>query len=97
MSNLEIILEGLGKRIKKARIRRNIKAEELASDAGISLKTLCSIEKGISTVTIGAYVEVLRVLDMEKDLDKVAIDEEGKEKYIDSIYITRKRVSKKRK
>ena len=39
------ILEKMGRRIKRARLRRNIKAEVLAERAGISIGTLNSIEK----------------------------------------------------
>ena len=77
----EKILEKAGIRIKKARLRRNIKAEVLAEKAGISIGTLGAIEKGVSTVSIGAYVAVLAVFGMEKDLENIARDEEGKQQY----------------
>lgn len=77
----EKILEKTGARIKKARLRRNMKAEVLAESAGISIGTLAAIEKGVSTVSIGAYIAVLAVLGMESDFDKIALDEEGKQKY----------------
>ena len=44
--NVENVLEKRGLQIKKARLRRNIRAEELAEQAGISKGTLTSIEKG---------------------------------------------------
>ena len=75
----EKILEKMGMRIKKARLRRNIKAEVLAESAGISIGTLNAIEKGTSTVSIGAYMAVLMVLGMEEDFEKIALDEEGKQ------------------
>ena len=75
----EKILEKMGMRIKKARLRRNIKAEVLAESAGISIGTLSTIEKGTSTVSIGAYMAVLMVLGMEEDFEKIALDEEGKQ------------------
>lgn len=77
----EKILEKTGARIKRARLRRNIKAEILAEHAGISIGTLNAVEKGVPTVSIGAYVAVLSMLGMEKDLEKVALDEEGKQLY----------------
>ena len=77
----EKILEKAGVRIKKARLRRNIKAEALAESAGISIGTLAAIEKGISTVSIGAYMAALVTLGMEKDFEKIALDEEGKQHY----------------
>ena len=48
------VLERMGKNIKKARLQRNIRAEFLAEQAGISTDTLSAIERGVSTVSIGA-------------------------------------------
>ncbi len=81
MPDTEKALEKLGARIKKARIRRNIRAEQLAECAGISKGTLSAIEKGVPTVSIGAYTAVLCVLGMENDLDIIALDEKGKQQY----------------
>lgn len=74
------VLAKMGVRIKKARLRRNIRAEQLAESTGISKGTLSSIEKGVSTVSIGAYAAVLCALGMENDLDLIALDEEGKQR-----------------
>ena len=59
MPEAEVIIEKMGVRIKKARLRRNIRAEQLAKSAGISKGTLSAIEKGMSPVSIGAYTAVL--------------------------------------
>ena len=77
----EQILEKAGIRIKRARLRRKMKAEVLAEHAGISIGTLNAVEKGVSTVSIGAYMAVFEVLGMERDFEKVALDEEGKQQY----------------
>ena len=74
-SHTEQILMKMGYRIKKARLRRNIRAEVLAEQAGISKGTLSAVEKGISTVSIGAYAAVLHVLGMEEDFGCIAMDE----------------------
>ena len=74
-------LTKMGNQIKKARLRRNIRAEELAEQAGISKGTLTSIEKGVASVSIGAYASVLHALEMERDLELIAKDEEGKQRY----------------
>lgn len=92
----EFIIEKMGIRIKKARLRRNIKAEVLADRAGISKGTLSSIEKGVSTVSIGAYVAVLYALDMKNDFELVAVDEQGKQCYQESNLHQRKRATKKK-
>ena len=88
------VLERMGENIKRARLRRNIRAELLAKQAGISADTLSAIEKGISTVSIGAYVAVLAVFGMEKDFEMVAIDEDWKQKYQESILYSRKRATR---
>ena len=74
------VLEKVGANIKRARLRRNIRAELLAERAGISVDTLSAIEKGVSTVSIGAYAAVLAVLEMDNDLEMIALDEEGKQR-----------------
>ena len=73
------VLKKMGANIKKARLRRNMRAELLAEQAGISADTLSAIEKGVSTVSIGAYAAVLAVLGLDADFQLVAVDEEGKE------------------
>lgn len=83
MPETKQILEKMGIRIKKARLRRNIRAEQLAECAGISKGTLSAIEKGVPTVSIGAYTAVLCALGMEGDLDMIARDEKGKQQYRD--------------
>lgn len=89
------IIEKVGNRIKKARLRRNIRAELLAECAGISIGTFYAIEKGVSTVSVGAYAAVLSALDMESDLDMIALDEEGKQRYSESNLYRRERATKK--
>ena len=74
----ERALQNAGANIKRARLRRNLCAELVAERAGISVDTLSSIEKGVSTVSIGAYAAVLHSLGMEKDLELLGADEEQK-------------------
>ena len=91
----EQILGKLGERIKKARLRRNIGAVQLAEQADIGRGTLVMIEKGASSVSIGAYMAVLLALGMEKDLNRIALDEEGKWRYGGEL-IPRERARRKR-
>ena len=56
------ILEKVGAQIKRARLRRNISVEVITDQASISETTFYAIEKGTSTVSIGAYAAVLAVL-----------------------------------
>lgn len=85
----------MGARIRRARLRRNISAEELAKQAGISETTFYSIEKGTSTVSIGAYAAVLAVLKLDNDMELIALDEEGKKKFQECSFKKRERASRK--
>ena len=88
-------LEKVGANIKRARLRRNIRAEFLAERAGISVDTLSAIEKGVSTVSIGAYAAVLAVLNLDNDLEMIALDEEGKKQFKEHNLKKRERATKK--
>jgi transcriptional regulator with XRE-family HTH domain len=68
-------LTTLGENIRLARLRRRYSMEQVAERADISRPTLHSIERGNSNVTIGAYVKVLAVLGLEKDIFEVAKDD----------------------
>lgn len=96
LPSTEEILEKLGARIRRARLRRNISTEELAQRAGVSKFTLSSIEKGISTVSIGAYAAVLAVLELDQDLGLIAVDEIGKKRFWDQNLQKRERASKRK-
>ena len=91
----EVVIFKMGTRIKKARLRRNITAETLAEQVGISKGTLSAIEQGVPTVSIGAYAEVLHALDMLSDLNGIAVDIEGKKKYDDVQLRPRRRATKR--
>ena len=96
MSDTQQILVKMGANIRKARLRRNLNAEFLAEQANISSDTLSSIEKGAPTVSIGAYAAVLAVLELDKDLQLVALDESGKKKFWKQNLYPRERASKKK-
>ncbi len=91
----EQLLGKLGERIKKARLRRNISVSQLEEQAGVGRCTILRIERGVPTVSIGAYVAVLSALGVEKDLNRIALDEEGKWRYGGKL-IPRERARKKR-
>ena len=75
-SKTETILEIFGENIRLARLRRNITSSLQAERAGISRPTLSMIEKGSPSVSLGNYIQVLVSLGLEKDLLKVAADDE---------------------
>ena len=70
------LLEQMGENIKLARKRRKLTAVQVAERAGIARSTLDLIEKGDSSVSMGAYFNVLRVLGLQNDFLKLAADDE---------------------
>jgi transcriptional regulator with XRE-family HTH domain len=70
------LLEQLGENIKLARKRRKLTAIQVAERAGIARSTLYLVEKGDSSVAMGAYFNVLRVLGLQNDFLKLAADDE---------------------
>lgn len=70
------ILDQLGENIKLARKRRKFTAKQVAERASINRTTLYHIEKGNSSVSIGAYFNVLRVLGLHNDFLNLAADDE---------------------
>ncbi len=69
------ILEVLGENIKLARKRRKLTTIQVAERAGIDRSTLYQIEKGTSSVSMGAYFNVLRVLGLQDDFLKLGADD----------------------
>ena len=94
MPDTQQALAKMGANIRKARLRRNHNAEYIAEQANISTDTLSSIEKGASTVSIGAYAAVLASLGLDKDFELIALDEEGKKQFWEQSIYQRERASK---
>lgn len=70
------IMKTLGENIKLARRRRRLNTEQVAERANVSRSTLWLVEKGDPGVAMSTYLQVLFVLGLEKDLEKVAADDE---------------------
>jgi transcriptional regulator with XRE-family HTH domain len=70
------ILEQVGENIKLARKRRKLTTIQVAERAGIDRSTLYEIEKGNSSVSLGAYFNTLRVLGLQDDFLKLAADDD---------------------
>lgn len=70
------MFETLGDQIKLARKRRKLTTIQVAERASIDRSTLYQIEKGNPSVSMGSYFNVLRVLNLQNDLLKLAADDE---------------------
>lgn len=75
LPKFKVILEQMGENIKLARKRRNLTAVQVAERAGIARSTLYLVEKGDTSVAMGAYFNVLRVLGLQDDFLKLAADD----------------------
>lgn len=89
-------LETVGEQIKLARLRRKFSGEMVAERAGISRNTLISIEQGKPTVSVGHYLNVLKVLGLESDFLLLAKDDELGRKLQDAQLSTKERAPKKK-
>src|SRR5437773_10746108 len=72
LPSTEELLRQLGERMRLARLRRRLSAKHVAARAGMAPMTLRGVERGGSGVTMGAYVAVMQVLGVEKDLGLLA-------------------------
>lgn len=75
LPKLERLLNEMGEQIKLARLRRKLSTEQVSERAGISRRTLYSVEKGKSSVSIGIYIKVLNVLNLENDILLIGKDD----------------------
>lgn len=93
----EKVLIQLGENVKLARLRRKLSAEQVSERANIGRKTLWAIEKGYPGVAIGSWIQVLFVLGLQKDLLKVAEDDQLGRKLQDAELVIKERAPKKLK
>lgn len=91
------ILTQLGEDIKLARLRRKLSTEQVSERAGISRSTLWQIEKGTPSVAMGAYLQVLFVMGLEKNFLNIANDDTLGRKLQDADLLIKKRAMKKPK
>ena len=75
LPKFQILLGQMGENIKLTRKRRKLTAVQVAERAGIARSTLYLIEKGDSSVAMGSYFNVLRVLGIQEDVLQLASDD----------------------
>ena len=91
LPSAENTLKELGTNMKLARKRRQLTEEQVAERAGIARSTLQLIEKGQPGVAISSYAQVLFVLGLIKDLQKVAADDPLGRKLQDAQLLSKKK------
>lgn len=69
------LLAALGVRLRLARLRRKMTAQQVAMAAGITRVTLRRVEAGEPGVLMGTYLRVLATLGLAQDLILVARDD----------------------
>ena len=92
----ERMLEQVGEQFKLARLRRKLSAEQVSERADIGSSTLWRIEKGDPGVAMGNYFQVLMALGLDKDILKLASDDELGRKIQDAELTTKKKSTKER-
>lgn len=97
LPRVQQILDELGENIKLARLRRKLSTMQVSERANLSRQTIVSVEKGQSGVSMGAYLQVLFVLGLEKDLLAVASDDLLGRKLQDSKLLVKSRAPKSSK
>jgi transcriptional regulator with XRE-family HTH domain len=97
LPRIQQILADLGENIRLARLRRKLSTARVAERAGLSRQTVISVEKGLPGVSMGAYIQVLFILGLEKDLRTMANDDLLGRKLQDANLQVKSRAPKKPK
>ena len=69
------VLELFGGNLKLARKRRRLTSLQVAERACIDRGTLRKVERGSPSVSLGAYINVLRVYNLQDEILKIASDD----------------------
>lgn len=89
-------MKALGQRLKDARLRRRFSMETVCARADISRPTLYKVENGDPSVSIGIYVNVLRVLLLIEDLSLIAKEDALGRRLQDGSLPRRKRAPRRK-
>jgi transcriptional regulator with XRE-family HTH domain len=89
------LLIEFGERLRLARLRRHFSVETVCVRADIARATLYRAEKGDPAVTLGTYSRILQVLQLEADLNLLALDDTLGRKLQDLALPVRRRAPRK--
>ena len=68
-------LLALGKRLRAARVRREMSQAALAEEVGVHVQTILKLESGTPTTSLATMLRVLQALGMAADIDAIAADD----------------------
>lgn len=72
-------LVALGRRLRAARLRRNLTQGMLAERVGVTVPTIAKLESGVPTTSMSTMLRVLQNLGFGSDIDAIAsVDERGR-------------------
>ena len=94
LPQLQKNLSLVGEQLRLARLRRKLSAARVAERAGISRPALLAIEKGTASVSMGAYVQVLFVLGLDRTILRLAEDDVLGRKLQDADLLVKERAPK---
>ena len=84
-------IEGLGDRLRAARLRRGTSLSEMATRVGVSRMTLRALEKGEPSVSLSLLIRVLSVLGLDSDIDRIASEDEVGHRLADARSLPQRR------
>jgi transcriptional regulator with XRE-family HTH domain len=78
--NVPAILQALGARLRVARLRRRLRQEDVAAKLAFPRDTINAVEHGSMTTSVGAFLSVLWVYGLQREVELLAdpgVDREG--------------------
>src|SRR6266540_4725163 len=69
-------LDGMGERLRLARLRRGIPLVEMAARVGVSRPTLRRLEQGDASVALTVLIRTLAVLGLDEDIGRIAAEDD---------------------
>jgi len=91
------MLVKLGRNIRIARLRRNLRLSDMAERVGVSRYLMADVERGKQSAGIGAYAGALWVLGLLDDLGEIADpDNDTEGKVLESLHAPKTATKRKK-